>query len=327
MKYKFVQTKWQPKKRKLLQDDERDMIYDDDATYSNLETTTTLPPQPNHYGFGKSDSSILTTTSVPMQSLKKRVFYVMGDIPYDSKEAILLAEQIDDLDPENDDVEFIVHLGDIMKARKCSTSEYSKVQSILLKAPVPVFIVPGDNDWNDCPAPGDAWNNWKTHFMRFDQRWNNRIWGVGRQRKRTENFVFLHRGVLFIGVHLVGGDVHEEEWGVRHAQSLRWTRNCLKRYSEHFDAVVLLGHAKRGWKNDDYFDPLFDLIDEAYDDIPFLYCHGDGHKYKVKEKYSNFLDVQVNSGKKAPPLKVTILYDSERRAKKKFSIDQRGGRY
>ena len=40
---------------------------------------------------------------------------------------------------------------------------------------VGTIIIPGDNEWNDCPDPAKAWAHWVRHFTRFDQRWKHKL--------------------------------------------------------------------------------------------------------------------------------------------------------
>jgi len=66
----------------------------------------------------------------------------------------------------------VVHVGDIKGGGSpCNEAVYVKVSDMLSKAAAPVFILPGDNEWNDFvdPDPIPAWSHWKKHFMRFDQ--------------------------------------------------------------------------------------------------------------------------------------------------------------
>ena len=75
-------------------------------------------------------------------------FSAMGDVPYSSGEDRLLAQQITALPVAN---EFVIHLGDIKSGLSpCNEQAYIKVQQLLSRSRTPVFIIPGDNEWNDC---------------------------------------------------------------------------------------------------------------------------------------------------------------------------------
>jgi len=84
---------------------------------------------------------------------KSATFYAVGDVPYSTAQAEQLTVQMSSI-PE--DAEFVVHVGDIRKAvegRYCRRPEYEEAASILRLSHAPVFVLLGDNDWNDCANP------------------------------------------------------------------------------------------------------------------------------------------------------------------------------
>ena len=156
------------------------------------------------------------------------LFSVIGDIPYLPEDEEVLRQALRDLDPRSP---FVVHLGDIKTgAAPCDEAVYMRVSAILRGSPQPVLIVPGDNEWNDCPDPAAAWRLWTMYFLGLEGSWALPF-PVTRQQERPENFAFSHRGVLFLGLNLVGGRVHDAaEWTRRHAENVAWMK-------EHFDDV------------------------------------------------------------------------------------------
>jgi hypothetical protein len=245
------------------------------------------------------------------------VFMAMGDVPYLPTEFITLPKQLEAL-PK--DAAFVIHVGDIKTSVvPCSDALYKSVAGILAKSPLPLFIIPGDNEWNDCADPDAAWKLWEKHFLRFDQRWTHGF-AVARQEEREENFAFVHNEVLFVGLNLVGGKVHDAaEWKRRHAQNLDWTRHCLQTHGPKVKCMVLFGHCLPAKNHDDYFDGL---VEEARKFAkPILYLHGDGHAWLHDRPFAakNILRVQVEMGGVAPPIKVTVTDDP----KEPFVIDRR----
>lgn len=232
------------------------------------------------------------------------VFYVMGDVPYAPAEDKLLPQQIAELPG---DAEFLVHVGDIKTGSTfCDEAVYAKVSGMLRKSSVPTFIIPGDNEWNDCVDPASAWQFWEQYFRRFDQNWQHQL-PVFRQLEREENFSLFHKGVLFVGLNIVGGRIHEAaEWPRRHAQDLAWTRQNFAQFGDHAHAVVIFGHAQPRPDHDDYFGPLAEEATKIAK--PILYIHGDGHRWKKDYPFQakNILRVQVDQGGIAPPLRVTV---------------------
>ncbi len=260
----------------------------------------------------------------PSQSAAKALisFYAMGDVPYQPEEDKLLPQQIADLPADG---EFVIHLGDIKGGGPpCVEAVYQKVSGMLRKSTAPVFIIPGDNEWNDCsdPAPDQAWIFWNQYFRRFDDHWNHSF-PVFRQLEHEEHFSFLKNHVLFVGINIVGGFVHDPaEWRQRHADGLQWVRRNLAQFGDQATSLVLFGHANPQDKHTDFFTPLSTTAQEF--GKPVLYLHGDGHVWIYDRPFaaSNILRVQVDQGGKAPPLKVTIHDDSS----EPFQFDRRNGK-
>ena len=254
-------------------------------------------------------SSLLTaeaqTPTPPVTEAKKLVtFYAMGDVPYQPAEDVLLPRQIAELPG---DAEFVVHVGDIKGGQApCDEAVYNKVFGMLSQSKAPVFIIPGDNEWNDCPNPAQAWTYWDKYFMRFDRRWNHQL-PVFRQLEHEENFSFVKDNVLFIGLNIVGGLVHDPaEWKQRHADNLEWVRRNLRRSGGKVGSLVIFGHAKPIENHNDFFGPFAKLAQEF--GKPILYLQGDGHRWIHDRpfKATNILRVQVDQGGIAPPVKITI---------------------
>ncbi|MBT3890064.1 MAG: hypothetical protein HOF72_05520 [Planctomycetaceae bacterium] len=231
-------------------------------------------------------------------------FYAMGDVPYAPEEDLLLPKQIANLPTDG---HFVIHVGDIKNgATPCDEAIYTKVASMLGKSKLPIFIIPGDNEWNDCENPAQGWKYWLKHFNNFDTKWKYDF-VVNRQKVRNENFTFNLDGVLFIGINLVGGRVHDPaEWKTRHTQNILWIKSTLQANHKNFHAIVLFGHAHPMINHNDFFTPLLPIVKTT--NVPLLYLHGDGHKW-IKDKPLGtdlITRVQVDQGGIAPPVKVTV---------------------
>lgn len=235
-------------------------------------------------------------------------FSAMGDIPYDPPEEEILKSQIAELPNE---AEFVIHVGDIKRGKSvpCEEPVYAKVAGLLAASAKPVFIIPGDNEWNDCVDPDLGWRNWTKHFMRFEERWPERL-RVFRQLEREENFAFVRNGVLFIGINIVGGRLHDaEEWQRRLTEDLIWVRRNLERFGNEVSSVVVFGHATPTAKHNAFFTGF---VEEAQKfGKPVLYLHGDGHRWKYDRPFAaqNILRVEVDQGLIAAPVTVTVTDD------------------
>jgi hypothetical protein len=252
---------------------------------------------------------------------KPIIFAVMGDVPYAEGEYDLLKKQLSELP---DQAEFVVHVGDIKPGLPpCTEDIYIRVASVLRESKPPVFIIPGDNEWNDCilPTPATAWGYWQKHFLRFDSQWKHKL-PVRRQLSRLENFAMVQRGVLFVGVNLVGGRVHDkEEWEIRQGQDVKWLEEQFEATGADVASAVVLGHAFPGSKDRARFEKGFLDVAKKFD-RPIAYIHGDGHKWihdRPWKNHQNVERIQVDQGGIAPPLLVTPPQSSG----KKFVFDRR----
>lgn len=244
--------------------------------------------------------------------------YVMGDVPYQAEEYDKLRQDLQNMGSEG---LFAVHVGDIKRgALPCSESIYKRVSEILKSSPIPVFSLPGDNEWNDCPRPDPAWKLWENYFLRLDQNWKSDL-RTFRSMDREENFSIFSEGTLFIGVNLVGGRVQDaEEWRQRHRQNVNWVQSNLKRFGEECRAVVVFGHALPTARHLDFFGPFTEDI--ARLGKPTVYIHGDGHRWIQDQPFPNapnLTRIQVDQGGIAPPLKITITEDPN----EPFQFDRR----
>src|SRR6266850_7583334 len=248
-------------------------------------------------------------------------FSAMGDVPYEQWEEGQLRRQVREIPRES---EFVIHLGDIQKNQKeipCGEGKYELVAKILSRSPRPLFIIPGDNEYNDCLNVDEAWGWWVKHLMRFDQRWPHRF-RVFRQLEREENFAFVHNHVLFVSIFLVSGRVHDkEEWRRRHDQDMQWVAQTMHIFRDQVSSAVIFSHAF----------PTAALHQDSYERLsnegkafakPVLYLQGDGHKwiYDHPFKAPNMLRVQVDMGAIAPPITVRITDDPQH----PFYFDRRG---
>ena len=244
-------------------------------------------------------------------------FCAMGDVPYLPYEDELLPLQIEDLPT---DVSFAVHVGDIKAGGSpCDAAVYQKVAAMLAKSTVPMFVLPGDNEWNDCSDPTAAWALWVKHLNRFDRRWKPPF-AVERGPNHEENFAFVRNGVLFIGVNVVGGKVHNaDEWKQRHSNCASWVKENFAKHGDDVSSTVLFGHATPSPTQSDFFNELNSLALEF--EKPILYLHGDGHVWVKNRPFEakNILRVQVDQGRLGPPVRISVSEDPN----EPFQFDRR----
>lgn len=233
-------------------------------------------------------------------------FSVMGDVPRGEEENLIIQQQIDDFNA-NSNSEFMIHVGDIKAGSSpCDEEVYERVAGYLKKIKAPTFIVPGDNEWNDCDNPEEAWKYWKKHFMKFEKHWPQ-LSNVERQKVRTENFAFIKNGVLLVGLNLVGGTVHDSlEWELRHNQCADWIDNQFRNNNDSVRAAVIFAQAQLNEKHTDFTNKFLKYCREFKK--PVIFIHGDGHRWIYDNPWlePNLIRIQIDKGGIAPPLEVTV---------------------
>jgi len=237
----------------------------------------------------------------------------MGDTPYGKIQKRRFPYQIQALESR---AEFVVHLGDlkIRNADACTNNEYQQVSSMLQESASPVLIVPGDNDWMECTNRTIAYELWGLHFRRFEQNWSSSI-NVRHQEARPENFAFSHKGVHFIGLHVLFKSFREEPELYNIVQDdVDWLRSEESRiYDPDIGAVVLFAHT---FPKHNKYAPLYELLEliVAGTSKPFIFIQGDLHKFTVSNPYTlldNFLLVSVDMGRNADPMEVAVEVGSQ----------------
>ena len=171
------------------------------------------------------------------------VFSVIGDVPYDVSEESVLQQHIVEHNLYSPS-EFLVHVGDIKaQSNACPESDYSRVAGYLLGLKVPSFIIPGDNEWTDCDDPDEAWSFWTKHFMNFEQNFC-RAPSVERQAIRPENFSWVTKGVLILGLNMPGGSNTAVGNGNQRLQdNADWVSQQFASHGEEVRAAVIFAQS------------------------------------------------------------------------------------
>lgn len=141
--------------------------------------------------------------------------------------------------------------------------------------------------------------------------WEDPSWDVIRQTPDySENFAFLQSEVLFVGINLVGGIVHnQEEWDSRHEADLLWIDTTAAKYDGNYTTMVIFAHADPDIQiNQNFFKEFYPMV-ERYDERVILFHRNLGIDTWNKESgYNDIanLDVVAVEGSKWPPMWVQI---------------------
>lgn len=246
----------------------------------------------------------------------KTSFYAFADLPYSEVEAERLRAGIQDINRDGTH-DFSIHLGDIKAGKdSCGRVFYEQAATMLKALNKATFIIPGDNEWNDCSDPDAAWQLWEAYFAAFEDNWDNLKFEVRRQPSRKENFAFVFRKTLFIGLNLVGGKVHDEaEWKRRLADNAEWLEQNFAAYSKKVKCAIVFGHAQpvadAGHPNNRFFEAL-KAVALGFG-RPVLFMHGDGHVLEVERFLApNLLRLELNGGKEKDWLMKVLVEPNKR---------------
>ncbi|MCG8608084.1 hypothetical protein MJD09_24250, partial [bacterium] len=237
------------------------------------------------------------------------VFSLIGDVPYEASEDSILQQHILEHNLYSPS-EFLVHLGDIKpQSKACRESDYTKVAGFLQDLKVPTFVIPGDNEWTDCSDPDEAWSFWTQHFMNFEQKYCGAP-SVERQAIRPENFAWVSKGVLLIGLNMPGGSNTLIGGGAQRLQdNADWVNQQFAAHSADVRAAVVFAQSLRD--ADAPFEDQF-LVDVVNFGKPVLYAMGEHHVFSLTDPYrvDNLSKVIVDQGGIALPLQVTVTLDT-----------------
>lgn len=239
------------------------------------------------------------------------VFSVMGDVPRSTSEDTLLQRQIAAHNKYSQS-EFMFHVGDIKTgSTPCDEAVFIKVSGYLKALNVPTFIVPGDNEWNDCINPDQAWAFWSKYFIKFEDNWVTHP-PVEHQFGFEENFAWISKDVLLIGINLVGGRIHDQDlWNKMLNNSALWVDEQLRKKGNMVKAAVIFAQAKPKEKHTLFMDTFIKSAKNFTK--PLLFIHGDGHVWLYDNPWlaPNLVRIQVDQGGIALPVEIRVNFDAD----------------
>lgn len=287
------------------------------ASSKNSGSKSFVPTSPHH-------------VPPPTVEFPNVTFYVTSNVPYTPNAESKL---MDNLKKIKDKTDFVIHVGNMQQpyATNCRRENYAQVATFLHRSPVPMFMIPGEHDWVNCPEPETAFDNWSDNFAMFDTNFDHPNLHVFRQEDHLHNFAFEYGGVLFMGINLVNGVV--VDWGETQRRghgTFQWIRNTMAQVDDRIRTVFIFGNAKPGMPhNQEFFDKLASLLDNA--DIPAAYVYAndgmeplptEGSVWKPFPSAPNVLGLEASDGNIDEPLSIRLtegerpsIYIIEDRAK------------
>lgn len=171
----------------------------------------------------------------------------------------------------------------------------------------------------DCEDEEAALENWRETLAGYESSnddWEQR-WEVERQEDYPENFMFTHEGVVFVGINLVSGYIHDEdEWWTRQTADLDWIEEAYYTHRDENRAMVVLAHSSPLYsQNKDFFKSFLKSVEKDYWDMHVVFVHRNSptESSALEESYDGIenLDVITVLGSQWPPQSVQIDLTSE----------------
>jgi len=236
-------------------------------------------------------------------------FSIVGDGPYDLLNDTSLLVKLKAHLVENNNFsysDFLVHVGDIKKgSNPCDLIYYTNALDALNLSTKKVYLLIGDNEWNDCSDPKWSLSTWNSTFSNMNEKFKMSL-NVNKQLGRVENISFLLNSVLFITINQVGGNIHNiNEWVDRMSDNSSWVQENLLKYKNFARSSVIFAHAGPDIKIGDstigsqtFYDPFLTSIETFAK--PVLYIQGNTHRWKEDYNYggvNNLLRVVIDEDK------------------------------
>ena len=275
------------------------------ATSSLLASSSSNTTQPDATSSEGDNGSSLSTQTI---------FCAIGDSPFTEMDRVTLLEQLKTIDEK---CEFLIHLGNFKYASDdCNPAAYDRASNVLQHSPIPTFILLGENEWNDCPEDQTdiGLTLWRERFYRFDQNWRHNF-QVEYREGQEENYHFILKNTLFIGLNLVGGTIRdEEEWNHHLVDTIEYTLETMHRKIPRKAAgTVLMFHARPSEQHRAYFHRFWRYLElnststSAQNQYPILLLHSGGREFLYQPEFLNLpnvLKIQISDGTAELPLKI-----------------------
>lgn len=95
----------------------------------------------------------------------------------------------------------------------------------------------------DCPSSSLAWNHYTEHLMNIDKKYwpSTTKYEVKRDPERPENFAFLYRRTLFVGLNMVSNEGQGRTEN-RLEQNLKWLDANVAPHEDKIIAIFITGY-------------------------------------------------------------------------------------
>jgi hypothetical protein len=251
--------------------------------------------RPNADGGSLLGNLVVTPGRVPWEHFDGTItFSVIGDAPYGVAEIPTFLQQLDD-HRRYSHAEFMVHVGDIQSGSEpCTEERYRQTSEWLQAMDVPVFIVPGDNEWSDCKDPLERLRVWRKLFCPAENGLNL----VFQKSEFCEHVRWESDGTLFVALNVQGSNnnVRHREHAPRMAAVFAWLdESAVLADQRGLRLAVLMQADPFVTTPRDGYAPLREKLRILGEQRPgrIVLIHGDTHIYRDDEPIPGVRRIEV----------------------------------
>lgn len=214
----------------------------------------------------------------------------MGDTPYNTREVERLEAMIGDLNGEP--LAFVAHVGDIgAGASGCSDAWLQARKQQFARIRHPFVLLPGDNEWSDCPRPLERLAKWRGFFCLPDFKMEV------QPGEYCEHMRWQSGGYVFVTLNVQGSNnnVRHAEHGARMTAVISWLEDSARLAEKQRGLVVLMQANPFIVLPRDGYAELRRKLAELGERMPgkVILVHGDTHTYHDDEPLSGVRRLEV----------------------------------
>ena len=189
-----------------------------------------------------------TTMNIPGSS-NRFEFGVIGDVPYNDQRKTELGDLLGEV--AANDVEFLVHAGDIKSgSTECTDELFADRRALFDTSETPLIYITGDNEWTDCHRenngsfdPIERLGKLRDVFFDTDQSLGTNTITLKRQEVYKENVIWTRESIVFVGLNIQGSNNGQnqkcptlfadacpsldDEFPIRNVANLEWLRQAF----------------------------------------------------------------------------------------------------
>jgi hypothetical protein len=247
-------------------------------------------------------------------------FCAIGDTPYLGSDTSALRQTFQDAVLQ--DCQFVTHIGDFKSSWEACSNELLKERVALLnESSLPLFYVPGDNEWTDCGRgvlnsynPEERLEYLRSIVAKDNVSLGKKTLPLERQTTQVnaqaipENIRWMHSQCAFVGLNLSGSyngigtkGIDEKKRVEREKANNVWMASAAQWAQDNkARAMVVLAHAnvsmdlgvdsdRLSAKRRQGFTPFKLSLEKLLTEWknPLLYIHGDTHRFQVNNPWSS----------------------------------------